>query len=429
MPTRRRDYPGWRMVWALAATTTVNYGVLLYAFAVFLPYLRSDFGATLGELSAAVSLAIAVSGVLAPFAGAWLDRHGARALMSAGSLLAMVSVIAWSQARSLPVLYAAFVGVGAASAAVLYDAAFAVVNTWFDRDRNAALLTITVVAGFASTIFLPASQALTDWLGWRSALLVLAALCGLTALPHVALLRRHPADHGFAADGLPPAEEISPAPEIAHAHGWLRLRDPVLRRALALPSVRWLTVATVAVTTGVTVIIVHLVSYLHSRGYSPTAAAFGAGSIGILSVTGRIALTALARRLRLARVAALMVAGQVGGLVLLVALPRPYGLVLFVLSYGAGYGVMTIARAALLSDYVPGSVFARVSGVQALVVDVGRIVAPVAAGALVTWSGYRSMLVAVMACSAIAAVALVAADRTADSTGEPVPTVARSPGG
>jgi MFS family permease len=86
--------------------------------------------------------------------------------------------------------------------------------------------------------------------------------------------------------------------------------------------------------------------------------------------------------------------------------------VLFVITFGAGFGVMTIARAALLSDYVPGPVFARVSGVQALVVDVGRVVAPVAAGALITATGgYRAMLVAVMVCSAFAAVALVVADR------------------
>lgn len=106
-----------------------------------------------------------------------------------------------------------------------------------------------------------------------------------------------------------------------------------------------------------------------------------------------------------------MVAGQVAGLVLLMALPRPWGLLLFVLAYGAGYGVMTIARAALLSDYVPVAVFARVSGVQALVVDVGRVIAPVGAGALISWTGgYRTMLFVVIGCSAFAAMSLFLSD-------------------
>jgi MFS family permease len=388
------------MVWAMAATTTVNYGVLVYAIAIFLPVMRRDFGASLGELSAAVSIAVAVSGLLAPLAGAWLDRHGARALMTVGSVVALLSVFGWSRAHSLPTLYASFVGIGIASAGVLYDAAFAVVNTWFDRDRNSALLTLTVVAGFASTIFLPLSQGLVDWLGWRSALTVLAVLCGLTAIPHFAFVRRPP-----------------PTPGVIHPHGWLHLRDAALRQALAQSSVRWLTAATVAVTTGVTAVVVHLVSYLHTRGYSPTAAAFGVGAIGVLSVTGRITLTSLARRLRLARVAGVMVSGQVIGLLTLMWLPRPFGLIVFVLTYGAGYGVITIARAALLSDYVPVSVFARVSGVQALVTDVGRVIAPVAAGALITWTGgYTAMLVAIIACSGFAALSLVIADAKAQTS-------------
>jgi MFS family permease len=399
------------MVWALAATTTVNFGVLLYAFSVILPEMRRDLHASLGELSGAVSLAIAVSGVLAPLAGAWLDRYGARALMTVGSVIAMLSVAGWSQAHTLPELYLAFTGIGIASAAVLYDAAFAVVNTWFARHRNNALLTVTVVAGLASTIFLPTTQALIDGVGWRDALLVLAGLCGLTAVPHALVLRRHPSDHGYAVDGRDAAAGASPNPEVAHTHGWLKLRDPLLRDALRLRSVQWLTASTVAVTTGVTVVIVYLVSYLHSRHYSPTAAAVGAGAIGVLSVTGRIALTRIARRLRLARVAALMVAGQVVGLVMLMAVPRPWGLVLFVVAFGAGFGVMTIARAALLSDYIPGPVFARVSGVQALVVDVGRVIAPVAAGWLIGSAGYRAMLLAVIVCSAFAALALLVADR------------------
>jgi MFS family permease len=411
---RRRDYPGWRMVWALAGTTTVNFGVLLYAFAVFLPTMRTELRASNSELSGAVSLSIAVTGVLAPAVGAWLDRHGARGLMTAGSLVAAASVAGWSQARNLPELYLAFVGVGLASAAVLYDAAFAVVNTWFARDRNSALLAVTIVAGLASTVFLPSAQGLVDAVGWRDALLVLAATCGLTAVPHWVFLRRHPGDHGFAPDGGPPDTATSPAPEVPHGHGWLHLKDPDLREALRAGSVRWLTWSTVAVTTGVTVVIVYLVSYLRSRGYSPTGAAVGAGAIGVLSVSGRVVLTTAARRGNLARVAGLMVSGQVVGVLLLMAVPRPWGLVLFVLLFGGGFGVMTIARAALLSDYVPGRVFARVSGVQALVVDVGRVLAPVVAGALIGWTGsYTLMLVVVMACSAFAAVALLLADRAA----------------
>jgi MFS family permease len=408
------------MVWALAATTTVNYGVLLYAFAVVLPPMRRDLHASLGELSAGVSIAIAVSGLAAPAVGAWLDRRGARALMAAGSLLGAVSVAGWSQARTLPELYLAFAGIGLASAAVLYDAAFAVIAVWFVRERNAALLTTTVVAGFASTIFLPLTQALIDALGWRTATLVLAGMCALTALPHAMVLRRSPADLGLAPDGDDPQEAAAP-PAIRHVNVLTHLRDPMLRDALRLPSVQWLTISSVVSWIGAGVVIVYLVSYLRAHGYTPHQAAVGAGTIGVLSVTGRIVLTSMARRLRLARVTAVMVGGQVVGVLALAWLPRPFGLVVFVLAFGAGYGVMTIARAALLASYVPTEVFARVSGVQAMAVDIGRVAAPVAVGALVTWTGsWAVMLTVVISCSAFAAVALLACDRSA-AVARPLP--------
>ena len=408
---RRRDYLGWRIVWALSVTTTISYGVLLYAFAVILPSMRHDLHASLGALSAAVSISIAVTGLLAPVVGAWLDHHGARSLMAFGSVVAGASVVGWSQSRNLPELYLSFIGIGLASSAVLYDSAFAVIAVWFDRERNAALLTTTIVAGFASTIFLPLTQALIDAVGWRDALLVLAGMCALTAVPHALLIRRSPADVGLAADGADPQGAPEP-PTLHHVNALAHLRDPMLRQALRLSSVRWLTASSVATAVGAGVVIVYLVSYLRAHDYTPHEAALGAGAIGILSVTGRIALTSAARRLRLARVTASMVAGQVLGVAALAWLPRPVGLIVFVLAFGAGYGVMTIARAALLASYVPTQVFARVSGVQATVIDVGRIGAPVAVGALITWTGgYGVMLTVVIACSAFAALALVVCDR------------------
>lgn len=398
------------MVWVLSVTCTISYGVLLYAVAVFLTPMRHALHASIGEISGAISLAVTVTGVLAPIVGAWLDRHGARALMTVGSIVGAASVAGWSQSCNLPELYASFFGIGLASAAVFYDSAFAVINTWFVRDRNSALLTLTVVAGFASTIFLPLSQTLVSAIGWRNALLVLAVMCAATALPHAVVLRRHPADHGYAADG-DVVDALPATPTTHRGERWLHLRDPALRVAVTSPPVRWLTIGSVALTTGVTVIIVYLVSYLRSHHYSATAAAVGAGAIGVMSVSGRVAFTRLVRRLRLARVAAVMLTGQLVGIAALAWLPRPVGLVVFVLTYGGAYGVMTIARPALLGVYVPPAIFARVSGVQAMATDLGRVAAPVAAAALISWTGsYAAMLIAVAICSAAAAASLFAAD-------------------
>jgi MFS family permease len=401
---RRRDFPGWRMVWVLAVTETISYAALYYCFAVMVVPMRDAFGATTGQLSGALTVAIAVSGAAAIPVGRWVDRHGARWLMTTGSLLGAVAVVGWSRARSLPELYAAFVGIGLASAAVLYEPAFAVINTWFRRDRHKALLTMTVIAGFSSTIFVPTSQVLVDAVGWRAALLVLAALMAACAVPHAVVLRRAPADLAMEPDGSVTAAGVMPG----RAHEVLTPVEPTWNRR----AVRWLTGAVVLQTVAVTAVAVHLVAYLRDTGASAGSAAGAAGALGILSVAGRVTLTRLATRAGLAPLAAVMVTGQAGGVGALLLLPYPVGVVAFVVLFGAGFGVMTIAKAALLGTYVPPHVFASVSGRQALASNAGRVMAPIAVGILITSWGYSVAFTAVAACSLGAGALLLKAGRS-----------------
>jgi hypothetical protein len=81
--------------------------------------------------------------------------------MTAGSIAGTLLLAAMSTVDNLVELYAVWIGIGLASAMVLYEAAFAVVITWHPTDgaRANALLAVTVVAGFASRIFLPLTGA------------------------------------------------------------------------------------------------------------------------------------------------------------------------------------------------------------------------------------------------------------------------------
>jgi MFS family permease len=180
---------GWLLVAALAASETTAYGVLAYAFAVFLVPMQQELGWSRTALTGAYSVAIIVSGVAAIPVGRWLDRHGARALMTAGSAAATLLVLAWALVSDLTVFYAIWVGVGLTMAAVLYEPAFVVIATWFgDAERRRALLTLTVVAGFASAIYVPLAGWLVQAQGWRDALIVLAALLvPLSVLPNATL--------------------------------------------------------------------------------------------------------------------------------------------------------------------------------------------------------------------------------------------------
>src|SRR5262245_5674816 len=115
------------VVGALALTEIVSWGVLYYAFGVLVPPMQAELGWSQGLLGGAVGLALFASAVLAVPVGRWLERHGPRGLMTAGSCAGVVLVWAWSEVESPLALYALFLALGFPLASTLYEAAFAAV--------------------------------------------------------------------------------------------------------------------------------------------------------------------------------------------------------------------------------------------------------------------------------------------------------------
>jgi MFS family permease len=398
---RRR---GWLLVATLAASETTAYGVLAYAFGVFLLPMQQELGWSRTALTGAYSLAIIVSGVAAIPVGRWLDRHGARALMTTGAGAASLLVLAWAQVSDLAAFYAIWVGIGLAMAAVLYEPAFAVIASWY-RDaaqRNRALLGLTVIAGFASVIYVPLAGWLVQTHGWRHALVVLAALLAvLTVLPNATLPGRRPDQLDRPADGRGTVPTAADEPA-----------GVPLRRALGDQALWWLAAALVAATLATTTVTVHLVAYLREQHYSAAFAAAWTGLLGAGSVGGRILVTVLGRRWPLATVTAGVFAGQALAVALLLGLPGPAGVVGFVALFGLGVGLISLTRAALVADLYGVAAYASINGVLALPLTLARAAAPVAAAALHTATGsYRLVMVAVALCSLVASLAMARAHR------------------
>src|SRR5690606_7498364 len=203
---QRPIYYGWMMLVAVSLGQITSWGVLFYSFAVFLTPMQEELGWSVAQLTGGYSLALLVSAVAALPVGRWLDRHGPRALMTAGSIAAALLVAGWATADSLLVYYLIWLGIGVVMAAVLYEPAFHMVANWFRRLRGRALTVLTVIAGLASVIYIPLASWLVGQFGWRDALLILAAILALGTVPiHALLLRRSPQDRGLAPDGGPGA--------------------------------------------------------------------------------------------------------------------------------------------------------------------------------------------------------------------------------
>src|SRR6266699_1133944 len=138
-------YYGWVMLITVSFTEMASWGVLYYAFTVFLRPMQASLGWSTTELTGAFSLALLCSGGAALPIGYWLDRHGTRWLMTIGSGGASLLVLAWAAVENLTQFYLIWIGIGITMATVLYDPAFAMVATWFRQQRARALTILTFI--------------------------------------------------------------------------------------------------------------------------------------------------------------------------------------------------------------------------------------------------------------------------------------------
>jgi MFS family permease len=262
---------------ALCLTEIVSYGVLYYAF----PVLAGDISAAAGWSRIAVtaafsaaSLAAALSGVAV---GRLIDRYGPRPVMTAGSVLAVIAVAAIAGAPAYGWFLAAWLLAGVAMAGVFYPPAFAALTAWYGADRVRALTTLTLAAGFASTIFAPLTSALSGHLGWRGTYLVLAAILAAVTIPAHALALRLP----WAGR---PGRRLRPA-------GGAGLREVLASRTFLL-----LAGAMTLLAFGLYAVVVNLVPLLTGRGLAPSTAAWALGLGGLGQVAGRLCYQALCAR-------------------------------------------------------------------------------------------------------------------------------------
>ncbi|MCM0674839.1 MFS transporter [Micromonospora phytophila] len=387
---------GWRVVAALAITSTIGYGTLYYAYAVLLSPMAAGLGASTTAVTGALTASVLAGAVMAIPVGRWLDRHGGRALMTAGSLTATALLIAWSQVQTIGQLYAVMIGIGITGAMVLYEPAFAVIVSWFTPDRRAtALLAVTVVAGFASTIFMPLTGLLVAHFGWRGALLVLAVIHGAVTVPL----------HALTVRKRPPSTAPTPAARTEHTQHQVTgartaMRDPRF----------WILAATlVAQGAATSTIGVHLIGYLTSRGHPATFAATAAGLLGVLSVTGRLVLTGARRRLPVTTIVAAVFAIQAAAVFAMpLAAGTRVGAVIAITGFGLGFGIASLATPALLADRYATTAYATIAGRLAAPVTTAKAVAPLAAAALLHHGGYHLLLACVATACLLAAAGMLA---------------------
>jgi len=389
-----KAFYGWRITWALAVTQTIGYGVIYYTFSVFLQPMELELGWTRAQASGAFSMALLLSGLVALPIGRWVDARGGRLVMSVGSAAGALLLVAWSYVTSLPVLYLIQAGLGVVMGMVLYDVAFTVLAAWFRRQRIRAMIIVTLMAGLASTIFIPLSTALLEGFGWRSALRLLALLVAVTTVPlHALVVRDRPARLGLEPDGSAASNLDSLTPEV----------NVETRQAVRTPAFWWLSLSSTLDRIAIVGIAAHSVVMLLERGYSPGLVASVAGAIGLMQVGGRLLFSPASGRASLVQLAIVTYTIRVVSLLVLLLVPGQLGLWTFAALFGVANGASTLARAGLIGAVFGAAHYGSISGSMTMIIAVAQTLSPLAIGLLRDRSGSYDLALLLLACLAAAA--------------------------
>jgi MFS family permease len=394
MPTRTRPLTPAALVWLLGVTQIIGYGTVYYAFAILAGDIAADYGWPVSRLFGLFSLALVAGGLVAPWVGRLIDRKGAAPMMAAGSL-AVAAALALTAFAPGPIAFAAgLVAIEVAAALVLYDPAFAALVQATGLEARTRITHLTLIAGFASTIFWPVTSWLHGVMDWRSVYLVFAAANLLVCLPiHLLIARVRPA----AGDPAPSARPSEPLPT-----------PPALDRETARKVFTLMTLAFAISGFVLSAMLAQMVPALAAIGLGGSALVvstlFGPAQVLVRFVN--MVFGARRHPLTVSLVSLAMFPASV--LILAVTAPSPAGAAAFAVLFGFGSGLMSIVRGTL-----PLAVFGTASygtrlGRMALVRQFLGAVAPFAFAAHLELAGPTAALATLIAVGCVGVVSLAA---------------------
>lgn len=358
---------------------------MFYAYGVLMQPMEAELQTSRSVVVGAYSVALLISGCLSMLAGTIVDRIGGRLLMTAGSLLAALMLALLSNVHSVLTLYLVWAGIGVAMSATLYQSAFAVLTQVFGNGYRRAITMVTLFGGFASTVFWPLTQALSDHVGWRDTWLIYAAVNLLLCFP---IHWRLPAFSATDTHAHPDRHRTGLAAVLRERRFYL-LTSAVTFNALVFSAMS-----------------LHMMSILQSKGITPAHAAAIGAMVGPMQVLGRILETTFGRNTSSHKVGMIAMWLLPLALVLLFAPTEWFVIyVFFAAMYGIGNGVMTIVRGTLPAELYGREIYGAVSGAMAAPVMIAIAAGPFVASLVYSATGgYTGTLLALIAICASGAI-------------------------
>ncbi|HEU4369627.1 MAG TPA: MFS transporter [Methylomirabilota bacterium] len=386
-PRMRLTDPMVSAVLALGITQITAWGTSYYCLGVLAGPISQDTGWSRGFVFLGFTVALLAMGLVSSAVGRAVDRHGARAVMTLGTVVVSSGLFALAHVRSEAAYLAVWAFLGLGMRLCLYDAAFAALVQIAPSRGRTAISYLTLFGAFASSVFWVVGHALNQQVGWRQTLVLFALINLVVCLPlhWLGLARRETAD--AAAPTGPPAAAVDGPPLEGRA------RSVAIVLFALIMSLNGFVFG---------VISVQLVPLLEAAGLATAAAVWVASMKGVAQFGGRVVEILFARNLRAITVGRIAVGVLPPSLLLLLAGTGSLPLIVaFTLLMGASQGVITIVRGAVPLVLFGAKGYGAVLGVIATPVLVVNAASPTVFAWVVDRWGWGTARVSLLAsCSA-----------------------------
>ncbi len=319
------------LIAGLSLTRLIGWGANYWAPSVLAAYLVRDLGLSIQLVFGGITVLLVIGAAVAPVLGRHAERYGTRGLMSLGAAICAAGFACLAAAQG-PVSYlAAWCVIGVGHAMSLANMGSVTVAQIMDERARRVIGVMMLVTGLSASLFWPLAAGLSDWLGWRGACLVFAAMHLCIALPIHLAIPRHRKPLVQAQDEAAALRLNGRVPEAQRRTAFVLLATCFCLSGL----VSW----------GLPL---HFIGLFEASGLPLASAVAIASLTGPATIAARLIEVVAGDRVRLERLSlyALMLGAAACLLQLLAHGSAPVSTA-FVLLYSAGAGVLSIARATL----------------------------------------------------------------------------------
>jgi len=383
--------PMFAAVCALGITQITAWGTSYYCLGVLAGPIAADTGWSLSLIYFGFTVALLVMGVVSTAVGRAIDRHGARAVMSAGTVCVSAGLLALSAVRSEAAYLAVWAFIGFGMRLCLYDAAFAALVQVVPSRGRLAISYLTLFGAFASSIFWVLGHFFNEALGWRETLVAFAAINLAVCLPlnWFGLSRREAAGTAGQAEAAHGAAQGRPLEG--------RMRSMAIALFALIMSLNGFVFG---------VVTVQLVPLLEAAGLAAATAVWVASLKGFAQFGGRVVEIFFGRNLHAVTVARIAIGVLPASLLMLLAGHGSFAAILaFTLFMGASQGVITIVRGAVPLALFGTKGYGAVLGLIATPILIVNAASPTLFALIVDGAGWQAaqwVLVGAAAASCIA---------------------------